>query len=324
MDMSEIGTPQGTDLDTATAAFAAVLTGNAGNQEEDDAQPVEVQAEADEAVAEAEEPAEAEAESDDAEESDDNDEQEPTYTVKVDGQSMEVPLSELLKGYSRTSDYYRKTEAVANTRKEVEAQLESVKQERAQYAQLLGALEQQVKSSMTAEPDWARLRQEDPIEYAAQWAEYQQRERQFAAMQAEQQRVSRLQEEERAQQMQQILQQQAQAMVEAIPEWKDSTRAANEKKAIAEYAQKLGFTADELAQTYDHRAVVALRKAYLYDQIMARKATIKPAPTLTAAPLRPGAAPSTSRTTSELTRAKQRLAQTGKMSDAAAAFRLLI
>lgn len=323
MDMSEIGNPQGTDLDTATAAFAAVLTGNAGTQEEDDAQPVEAQADAEEVTAAADE-ADAEIESDVDEESDENEEPEPLYPVKVDGKSIEVPLSELLNGYSRTADYYRKTEAVANTRKEVEAQLESVKQERAQYAQLLGALEQQVRSSMQAEPNWAQLRAEDPIEYAAQWAEYQQRERQFNAMQAEQQRVSQLQQAEQAQQMQQVLQQQAQAMVEAIPEWRDSTRAANEKKAVAEYAQTLGFSADELAQTYDHRAVVALRKAYLYDQIMARKATIKPAATLSAAPLRPGTASSSSRTVSDLTRAKQRLAQTGKVSDAAAAFRLLI
>jgi len=324
MDMSEIGNPQGTDLDTATAAFAAVLTGgNPGNQEEDEAQPVEAQAEAEEVTADADE-VDAEIESDDAEESDESEEPEPKYTVKVDGQSIEVPLSDLLQGYSRTADYYRKTEAVANTRKEVEAQLESVRQERLQYAQLLGALEQQVKGFMQVEPNWAQLRAEDPIEYAAQWAEYQQRERQFNAMQAEQQRVSRLQQEDQAQQMQQVLQQQAQAMVEAIPEWRDSTRAANEKKAVAEYAQTLGFSADELAQTYDHRAVVALRKAYLYDQIMARKASIKPTATLSAAPLRPGTASSSSRTVSDLTRAKQRLAQTGKVADAAAAFRLLI
>src|SRR6478609_2022523 len=35
----------------------------------------------------------------------------PTVTVKVDGKEIEIPLDEALKGYSRTQDYTRKTQA---------------------------------------------------------------------------------------------------------------------------------------------------------------------------------------------------------------------
>ena len=38
---------------------------------------------------------------------------EQTYEVTVAGQAQQVPLSELLKGYSRTSDYTRKTQLLA-------------------------------------------------------------------------------------------------------------------------------------------------------------------------------------------------------------------
>lgn len=55
----------------------------------------------------------------------------PTYEVTVAGQKQQVPLSELLKGYSRTSDYTRKTQLLAQSQKEWEAR-------EAQYQQVLG------------------------------------------------------------------------------------------------------------------------------------------------------------------------------------------
>jgi hypothetical protein len=45
----------------------------------------------------------------------------PTYRVKVGKDELDVPLDELLKGYSRTADYTRKTQEIAETRKMVEA-----------------------------------------------------------------------------------------------------------------------------------------------------------------------------------------------------------
>lgn len=41
--------------------------------------------------------------------------------VKVDGEEIEVPLSEALNGYSRTADYTRKTQQLAEIRKQAEA-----------------------------------------------------------------------------------------------------------------------------------------------------------------------------------------------------------
>lgn len=43
---------------------------------------------------------------------------EPTYEVTIGGQKQSVPLSELLKGYSRTADYTRKTQALASERQQ--------------------------------------------------------------------------------------------------------------------------------------------------------------------------------------------------------------
>jgi len=315
------GNPSGTDLDTATAAFSAFLAGNDNQEQDEQQEPIAASADDEPVVDQAPDESGEESQSDEEQDPEEQEEGEQTYSVKVDGQVLEVPLNELLQGYSRTTDYHRKTEQVANARKAVEAELNEVKQERAQYAELLRMFESQIKGGMPQEPDWQRLRNEDPIEYAASWAEWQQRERQIAAAQSERKRVEEMAREEQSQRMSSVVADQAKALIEAVPEWKDEKRAQAEKQAVAAYAQKLGFTADELAQTYDHRAVVALRKAWMYDQLVARKAELKPAPQ--SQPMRPGVSTS-NRTTSDFTKAKQRLAQTGKVADAAAAFRHLI
>jgi hypothetical protein len=65
----------------------------------------------------------------------------------------------------------------------------------------------------------------------------------------------------------------------------------------------------------DHRAVVALRKAALYDQMMTKRKAITPVTNNGPRPAKPGAAGRVSQTT-EATRAKQRLAKTGRVDDA--------
>ena len=47
-------------------------------------------------------------------------EEEPdVYAVKVDGEELEVSLDELVQGYSRQSDYTRKTQELASQRDEM-------------------------------------------------------------------------------------------------------------------------------------------------------------------------------------------------------------
>lgn len=46
--------------------------------------------------------------------------EEPKYTVKVNGEDVEVTQEELLRGYMRQSDYTRKTQALADERQRIE------------------------------------------------------------------------------------------------------------------------------------------------------------------------------------------------------------
>ena len=258
------------------------------------------------------------------EDGDSEEEDQPqVFTVKVDGKEVEVTLDELQKGYSRTQDYTRKTQQIAEVRKQTEAELQEVRAEREQYAQLLGALQAQVQQAAQPQVDWDRLYQEDPIEWVRQRELARENQEKAAAIQSEQQRLAQLSQREQLQQREALLAQEQEALVAAIPEWKDAKKAQAEKAMLVQFGQKIGFTPDDLKNVVDHRAVVMLRKAALYDQMMSKRGQIKPVTNNGPRPAKPGAAGRVSSNT-EAMRAQQRLAKTGRVDDAADAIYKLL
>jgi len=259
------------------------------------------------------------------EESEDSEEEKPdqTFTVKVDGTEVTVTLDELQKGYSRTQDYTRKTQQIAEIRRQVESEAEAIRAERSQYAQLLGALESQVQQAAQPNIDWDRLYQEDPIEWVRQKEVMRENQAKSQAIQFEQQRLMQISQQEQAQQMQSFLAQQQDELLKVLPDWKDPNKAKKEKELLIDFGQKAGFSTDELKNIFDHRVVNVLRKAALYEQMMGKRQSIKPVVNNGPRPAKPGAAGRVSQT-SEATRAKQRLAKSGRVQDAASAIELLL
>jgi hypothetical protein len=313
-------------MNVAEAANAlAGLLPDEGQQEDGEAQLPEEGAAVEEELSADADAADDETDTEQSELDEDTEEQEQpqVFSVKVDGKEVEVTLDELQKGYSRTQDYTRKTQQIAEVRKQTEAELSAVRAEREQYAQLLSALESQVQQVAQPNIDWDRLYQEDPIEWVRQREVMRENQEKAAAIQSEQQRLSQISQQEQAQFMQQKLQQEQEALLAAIPDWKDAKKAQAEKALLVEFGQKIGFTPDELKGVVDHRAVLMLRKAALYDQMMSKRGNIKPVTNNGPRPAKPGAAGRVSNNT-EAVRAQQRVAKTGRVDDAAnAIFQLL-
>ncbi len=316
------------NMDQAAQALAAILPeeGQQDGGETQESLPEEEEtAASSEDSLDTEDASEEESEGEQSElEEDTQEEDKPqVFTVKVDGKEIEVTLDELQKGYSRTQDYTRKTQQVAEARKAAEAELQAVRAEREQYAQLLGALSEQVKAAAEPQIDWDRLYREDPIEYVRQREVMRENKEKAAAIQAEQQRLAEIAQQEQMQQFQAVKAKEAQALIEAIPSWKDPAKAKAEKAMLVEFGQKMGFTPQELGNIFDHRVVLALRKAALYDQMQAKRQGIKPVTNNGPKPAKPGAAGRVSQM-SDSVRAKQRLAKTGRVEDAASAIELLL
>ena len=317
------------NMDQAVQALAAILP-EEGQQDGGETQ--EPPTEEEEVVAASEDETESVAdeledessdEQSESEEDTQEDEKPKAFTVKIDGKEVEVTLDELQKGYSRTQDYTRKTQQVAEMRKQTEAELTAIRAEREQYAQLLGALSEQVKAAAEPKIDWDRLYQEDPIEYVRQREVMRENREKAAAIQAEQQRLAEISQQEQMKEMQAHKAKESQALLEAIPSWKDPAKAKAEKAMLIEFGQKMGFTSEELGNIFDHRVVLALRKAALYDQMQAKRQGIKPVTNNGPKPAKPGAAGRVSQM-SDAARAKQRLAKTGRVDDAASAIELLL
>ncbi len=314
----------------AASAISEMLAPEEGQAQVEGTQPAEVSEEDTEAAAseedesgveDAPEEESAEEQSEESEESEEQD-QPQTFTVKVDGKEVAVTLEELQKGYSRTQDYTRKTQQIAEVRKQVEQETQAVRAEREQYAQLLGALQAQLQSS-EPQVDLDRLYHEDPIEWVRQKEVLRERQEKAYAIQAEQQRLSQLSQQEQQRAMEAHLESEKDALLAALPEWRDPKKAKAEKALVLESAKSVGFSEDDLKSVYDHRLVLLLRKAAMYDQMVSKRQGIKPVVNNGPRTAKPGAAGRVS-TTTETTRAKQRLAKTGRVDDAASAIELLL
>jgi hypothetical protein len=75
------------------------------------------------------------------------------YTIKVDGEELEVGIDELKNGYQRQADYTRKSQALAEQRKETEAiqsERMQLEQERQMYANGLQMLQEQQSAKLKA------------------------------------------------------------------------------------------------------------------------------------------------------------------------------
>jgi hypothetical protein len=325
--MAEI---QATNLADAASAISAMLAPDEGQAEVTETQPAEESEEDLEAAASEEDDSgvedaledETSEEQSGGEEEPEEQEQPQTFTVKVDGKEVAVTLDELQKGYSRTQDYTRKTQQIAEVRKQVEQETQAVRAEREQYAQLLGALQAQLQSS-EPQVDLDRLYNEDPIEWVRQKEVLRDRQEKAYAIQAEQQRLLQLSQQEQQQSIQQHLESQKDALLAALPEWKDPKKAKLEKAMLIESAKSAGFSDEDLKSVYDHRLVLLLRKAALFDQMVSKRQGIKPVVNNGPRPAKPGAAGRVS-TTTESVRAKQRLAKTGRIDDAVSAIELLL
>lgn len=308
-------------INDAVEQLAAAELEEANQADDEIEEAVEADAAQDDGVDEVE--AEAEAEDDDIETDDLEDDEDDaaeadldaTIEVKINGKVERVTREEAAAGYQRTADYQRKTAEVAREREQVQAQAQAVMQERQQYAQALQQV-QAVLQQQNQEPDWERLRAEDPIGYLEQRDAWRENRERVAAVQAEQQRIAEINQREQQAELERVLTSQRADLVERIPQWRDKDVAARERAAVSEYALSQGFTQDEVDTVVDARAVQLLHKAWKYDQMVSkgreRKAatpTVKPAKGGT--PTNPKA-----RASRQKQRAFDRLSKTGSVDDA--------
>ena len=311
-------TPEGNAELTVDGAANAIL-GLMGGDEGSDGQP-EPQLEANDSEAESDE-YESEVEQEEAEEL----EEPQKFRVKAAGEEREVTLDELIKSYQLGTDYTKKSQAVAEERKAVEAERQAVQEAKAlrdQYAQRLEMLETMLQPQETENLDY--LKETDPIGYAVKVAEMAQKEKQLAQVQAERHRIAQQQEQDRQMQMQSLVREEMQKLTAAIPEFADPAKGETIRNDIRAFGKQLGFSDQELAAVYDSRAVLTLYKAMQYDKLMASKPEVTKKVSQAPKAIKPGVAQSRDTNVEELKKLKARAKQSGRVADAASVFERFI
>lgn len=186
--------------------------------------------------------------------------------VMINGEEKEVTLAELKKGFLRQNDYTKKTQELANEKKQTEAERE---QYYIQSFPLLSATAQQ--NIINAEeflenPDFLKLAVEDPSEYVAQEAKIKayirENKRNLAALTDQYAQYIKEVEQNHYQQ----LAHGHEILKKAIPGWEDgSVRPVLEK-----YSTKAGYSLEELKGISDHRHLILLDKARRYDELVSK------------------------------------------------------
>lgn len=244
-------------------------------------------------------------------------------TVKVDGEELQVPLEELKNGYQRQADYTRKSMALAEQRKAVAAEVQQTRVQRDQFIQASQTLLQQMQQMAPPEPDWAKLRQEDPIGFGAAWADHQMRQQQRAFIQQQHNHAVAQAQRDEELRLAQTVSEEAQLLAAAVPDFGDEEKGSKLKSDLLKFGKTMGFRDEELSQVYDHRTVLVLHKAMLYDRMQRQKPSLRSEITQKRmAP--PVASPGAKQAPPDGRRAVRRLAQTGHVRDAAAAIERML
>jgi hypothetical protein len=282
----------GGSVTEAQEALLSLLDPEEETQETGEEQPTEEESteETQDESLEEEQPDEEEEEGEEPDEDEETDEVEETeesdevtlYTVKVNGEDTEVSEDELIRGYSRHSDYTKKTQELAEDRRNAEAaqaqyqaEISALQQERQQYAE---ALSQVIQSSMAgldqySNIDWPTLKEEDPIEYITKRDEYREiqervRQNQYQAQQVQQQQESEMQEVKKR-----VLKEEHGKLVAAVPEWGEPAGQKKLATDLRAYAINQGYSTEEIGGLVDHRSLIVLMKAQKYDAL--QKADVK-------------------------------------------------
>ena len=198
------------------------------------------------------------------------------FDITINGKTQKVNLDELKEGYSKGSDYTRKTMELSEQRRSIDTELdtiskdkEAVKKMRDDYAQKLQVVEQNLQTEDNI--DWVALAQSDPTDYAIKKAEYDRKKELQSQVQQERQKLAEEKRKEQEQIYQNHIQNERGKLIDIMPIFGDEQKAPKIMKDIGEFAMKQGYTEQEVNMVVDHRAVKTLHDAMKYNQLLERK-----------------------------------------------------
>lgn len=201
-------------------------------------------------------------------------EEDETEEVEYEGKKYTIPKA-LKSGLMQQADYTRKTQSVAEERKSLEADKVSIQEARkaqAEYSHDLGKLFSiDEKLQAFKDMDWSKLETEKgPAEAARQYREFGLLEKARLEVARGLQKKHEEQTLENQRSAAKKFEEGRATVAKTIPGWGDELG-----QKLNAYGTAEGYSLDELtASISEPRYVKTLHKAYLYDQLVAKKAAV--------------------------------------------------
>lgn len=234
------------------------------------------------------------------------------YTVKANGEELEVTIEDLTKSYMMESDYRQKTMKISDERKALELKNAEVSGKLAEMKSLI-----EFESSALNSDEMLELREIDPDEYLKRVDSVKAKAEKYKKFKSDAE--AKLATDRAA-----LLLEEQQKLVQAIPDFLDSEKLQSETPKIAEQLVKSGYSNDEINNISDHRTFLLARKAMLYDRIMSQNPSAKQVNKAPKA-AKPGASKSNAdRQAQAMKDDRARLAKTGHVRDAQKAIKNLL
>lgn len=255
----------------------------------------------------------------------------PLFEVKHGEEAKKVSLKELQSGYMMQADYTKKTQELAQVRKQTaQATEQAVAAERTQYLQTLGhlnALVQQAAAPELQQVDWNRLASESPADYVRLDNRRKQVEFTLNRLTEEAQRLTQKQEQEREQRWSQAVSESREVLNGKIPSWTDELYGTLLKRGMQTY----GYTPEDITgqsrkDTFISPAFIEmLHDAHQYRLLKEGKPAVEKKVAEVPKAIKPGARqPVQAPQQQEFQKARQALRSSGRVEDAASVFQSFV
>ena len=259
--------------------------------------------------------AEGEEEGEEEAEAKKDDEDEEFYEVIIDGEKKEVGLQEALNGYIRQETFHQRLNELNDVKQAMRTEAQELIGDRRKYIAKIEELDKHIELLVPAEPDWDAEYKADPIKARALQKKYDEFNQTRQLLRAEKEKVSKEQQDRDAEATAEYTKLENAKISRNNPTWKDPAVMQRDLNMMADTAQKVGFSLEEVQGVRDSRMVAILLKAAKWDKLQGDR----PKPVRRGArPVKQGAG--STRTAPKVNTAMKQLSKTGSVEDAANVF----
>ena len=216
--------------------------------------------------------------------------------AKIRGEEVEFSIKDAIETYQKVESadsYLREAkEKGAAHAESIAKREEQVSNSVAEMAAMVELMENSMNAGLNSD-EMKRLRNEDPAEYAARKADYDERKKALDGLkQAARQRYEQTLQainEEREKARKEALPEEQDALLTRVPEWRDIEKAEKEVTQVLEYLSKDGFSDEDIkTASWNGRLMAMATKAYRYDMAKGKTEAAKKKITRIPKILKPG------------------------------------